>query len=255
VLHPTGVLTFLGGYAHRAPVSNTSRTATIGARLFRKRFGWRETLSLQWQRETFAVGVDSGTSTLLIAGGGWERSRTDHVAFPRRGIRTQFQAQGSLNGVLANTTFLKAGASAKVVYGLAPKVRSLVRLEAGRIFTQDFHALPATIRYFTGGDQSVRGFGYQDLGTRDTLGTIIGGQSLLVTSLEFDFWPLSKGGIAVFTDAGNAMQHFDVRDLEYSVGAGIRYLSPLGLFRIDGAFPISSPGRAFRIHISVGPDI
>jgi translocation and assembly module TamA len=172
-----------------------------------------------------------------------------------RGIRTRFQAQGSLDGVLANTTFLKLGAGAKAVYGFAPKVRSLVRVDAGRILTKDFHALPATMRYFTGGDQSVRGFGYEDLGTRDTLGNIIGGQSLLAASLEFDFWPLPRGGLAVFTDAGNAMQHFSLGDLEYSVGAGVRYLSPLGLIRIDGAFPVSSPGRAFRIHISIGPDI
>jgi translocation and assembly module TamA len=66
---------------------------------------------------------------------------------------------------------------------------------------------------------------------------------------------MPRGGIALFTDAGNAMQHFSVGDLEYSVGAGIRYLSPLGMIRLDGAFPVSAPGRAFRIHLSVGPDI
>jgi translocation and assembly module TamA len=70
-----------------------------------------------------------------------------------------------------------------------------------------------------------------------------------------DFWPMARGGIALFTDAGNAMQHFDLADLEYSIGAGIRYLSPLGMIRLDGAFPVSERGRAFRIHISVGPDI
>jgi len=255
VTHPTGVLTFFGGYVRRVPTTNKSNTVTIGTRLTRKRFGWRETWALQWQHEDFAVGVDTASAVLLMPATGWERSRTDHVAFPRRGYRVQFQGQGALNGIVSNATFLKAGTSGKIVYGFAPQFRILARTEVGRIFTKEFHQLPATIRYFTGGDQTVRGFGYQDLGTRDSLGNIIGGQSLIVSSLEVDFWPMARGGIAFFTDAGNAMQHFDLADLEYSIGAGIRYLSPLGMIRLDGAFPVSAPGRAFRIHISVGPDI
>ena len=255
VTHPTGTLTFLAGFARRAPESNTSRTASVGTRLTRRRFGWRETWSLQWQREDFEVGVDTGSSKLLIAGNGWERSKTDHVLFPRKGYRTQLQAQGSLDGVLANATFLKVGISGKVVRGVLPQLRVLARAEAGRIFTKEFHSLPATIRYFTGGDLSVRGYGFQDLGTRDSLGNIIGGQSLLVGSLELDYWPMARAGFAVFGDAGNAMQHFTVGDLEYSLGAGIRYLSPVGLIRLDGAFPVSDPGRKFRLHISIGPDI
>jgi translocation and assembly module TamA len=255
VTHPTGVLTFFTGYVRRIPTTNRSNTATIGTRLTRKRFGWRETWSLQWQHEDFVVGVDTGSSVLVVPSTGWERSRADHVAFPRRGYRVQFQGQGALKGLVSNATFLKVGAAGKIVYGFAPQFRVLARAETGRILTQEFHELPATIRYFTGGDLSVRGFGYQDLGTRDSLGNIIGGQSLLVSSLEVDFWPMPRGGIALFTDAGNAMQHFSIGDLQYSVGAGIRYLSPLGMLRLDGAFPVSAPGRAFRIHISVGPDI
>ena len=255
VTHPTGVLSFFGGYVRRVPESNRSNTATIGTRLSRKRFGWRETWSLQWQHEDFAVGIDTASSILFMPATGWERSRTDHVAFPRRGYRVQFAGQGSLDGFISNATFLKAGVAGKIVYGFLPQFRLLARAETGRIFTQNFHVLPATIRYFTGGDLTVRGYGYQDLGTRDSLGNIIGGQSLITSSLEVDFWPMPRGGIAFFTDAGNAMQHFDLGDLEYSVGAGIRYLSPLGLIRLDGAFPVSAPGRAFRIHISIGPDI
>jgi translocation and assembly module TamA len=255
VTHPTGVLTFFGGYVRRVPTTNRSNTATIGTRLTRKRFGWRETWSLQWQHEDFVVGVDTASSVLLMPSTGWERSKTDHVLFPRRGYRVQFQGQGSLKGVVSNSSFLKVGAAGKIVHGFAPQLRVLARTEVGRILTREFHELPATIRYFTGGDLTVRGFGYQDLGTRDSMGTVIGGQSLLVSSLEIDFWPMPRGGIALFTDAGNAMQHFSVGDLEYSVGAGIRYLSPLGMIRLDGAFPVSAPGRAFRIHLSVGPDI
>ena len=255
VTHPTGVLTFFGGYVRRVPTTNKSNTITFGTRLTRKRFGWREIWALQWQHEDFAVGVDTASAVLLMPATGWDRSKVDHGLFPRRGYRVQFQGQGALNGVVSNVSFIKAGVAGKIVYGFAPQFRVLARAETGRIFTTQFHQIPASIRYFTGGDQTVRGFGYEDLGTRDSLGNIIGGQSLVVSSLEVDFWPMARGGVAFFTDAGNAMQHFDLTTLEYSIGAGIRYLSPLGMLRLDGAFPISQPGRAFRIHISVGPDI
>jgi translocation and assembly module TamA len=139
-----------------------------------------------------------------------------------------------------------------VVYGIAQNVRLLSRVDAGRLFTNEFRSLPPTLRYFTGGDQTVRGFGYQTLATTDTLGNVIGGRTLVAGSVELDFWPVPRWGLATFLDTGNAMERFAWSELEQGIGAGVRYLSPLGLIRLDGAFP--SRGN-FRIHISIGPDL
>jgi translocation and assembly module TamA len=245
VLHPTGNLTFIGGYAMRRLDTYDSRILTTAVRLGRKRLGWRELLSVGFLRESFEVGPDTGVASLFIAGGSWERVRQDNLTFPRRGLRTRFRIQGG-------TSFAQLEAGAKVVYGIARNMRVLTRVDAGRIFTNEFRNLPPTLRYFTGGDQTVRGFGYQTLATTDTLGNVIGGRTLVAGSVELDFWPVPRWGVATFFDTGNAMERFAWSELEQGFGAGVRYLSPLGLIRLDGAFP--SRGN-FRIHISIGPDL
>jgi translocation and assembly module TamA len=115
--------------------------------------------------------------------------------------------------------------------------------------------MPPTLRFFTGGDVSVRGFGYLRLGPRDSLGNITGGQALMVGSVEADYQLLTNWAVAVFTDAGNATNRFSLTNLEHSVGAGIRFLSPVGMIRVDGAFGISRKNMPFRLHLTIGQDL
>ena len=252
--HPKGVLTFLAGYAILNPATSASRTYIASVRLSRPRLGWRETFSLSWQREAFRVATDSATSTLFLPGASWERTRSDSRIFPTSGIRTRLDLQGAHDGVLSSASLLRVSAGGKIVRSLGGRTRALVRADVGRIFTSQFRRLPPTLRFFAGGDQSVRGFGYQALGPRDAKGKITGGRNLVVGSVELDYRVTPRWAVAVFTDAGNALEDFTL-DLEQGVGAGIRWISPIGLIRVDGAFPISEEGAPFRIHLSIGPDL
>jgi translocation and assembly module TamA len=124
----------------------------------------------------------------------------------------------------------------------------------GRLFTGDFRQLPPTIRYFTGGDQSVRGYRYLQLGPRDAAGNVIGGEALVAASVELDHRVLESWSVALFYDVGNALDELSL-SLEQGAGAGIRWLSPIGLVRLDGAFAISQTDSPFRVHFSIGPDL
>lgn len=252
--HPKGILTFLAGYALLNPVTSASRTYVASVRLSRPRLGWRETFSLSWQREAFRVATDSATSTLFLPGASWERTRSDSRIFPTSGLRTRLDIQGAHDGVLSSASLLRVSAGGKVVKSLGGRTRVLVRADIGRIFTSQFRRLPPTLRFFAGGDQSVRGFGYQALGPRDAKGKITGGRNLVVGSAELDFRVTPRWAVAIFTDAGNALEDFRL-DLEQGVGAGIRWISPIGLVRVDGAVPISEAGSPFRVHLSIGPDL
>jgi translocation and assembly module TamA len=254
--HKAGVLTMLAGFSRSVPRSRiASRTYLAGARVFRHRLGWAETISLSFQRSNFEIGVDTGKANLLIPGVTWERTKADNRMFPRRGIRTQLQAQGSTSGLASTTSFLQLQGSAKAVYGFLPGFRILARGELGRIFTSQFHELPPTLRFFTGGDVSVRGYGFETLGPRDSLGNVLGGPALVVGSAEVDYQFMPRFALAVFADAGNAMSKLSVGNLAYGVGGGLRFISPIGLVRLDGAFGISSKNRPFRIHITMGSDL
>jgi translocation and assembly module TamA len=252
--HPKGVLTFLAGYAILNPTTSNSKAILIGARLSRPRFGWRELFSLTYQREAFEVGVDTGTSNLFIPGGSWERTRSDSRIFPGHGLRMRLGLQGSAAGLLATASFLQIGASGKFIQSIGPRTRFITRAELGRTFTKEFRQLPPTLRYFAGGDQSVRGYGYQALGPLDEAGNVIGGPTLVVGSVEVDFRVLPRWAIAGFTDVGNALEDLSL-DLEQGVGLGIRWISPIGLVRLDGALAVSQPGTPFRLHLSIGPDL
>ena len=252
--HPKGILTFLAGYAFLNPVTSASKTYVASVRLSRPRLGWRETFSLSWQREAFRVATDSATSTLFLPGASWERTRSDSRIFPTSGVRTRLDIQGAHDGVLSSASLLRVSAGGKIVHSFGARTRALVRADVGRIFTSQFRRLPPTLRFFAGGDQSVRGFGYQALGPRDAKGKITGGRNLVVGSVELDYRVTPRWAVAVFTDAGNALEDFAL-DLEQAVGAGVRWISPIGLVRVDGAFPISEAEAPFRIHLSIGPDL
>ncbi len=265
VLHPTGTLSFTAGYIRTSlnpqsqvsPIGLASRTYTAGARLFRSRLGFRETLSLSYQQASFEIGIDSARTTLLIAGGSWERTRSDGNILPRRGLRTRFEIQGSNQALLSSASFLQLRASAKAIYGFAPRFRLLTRAEIGRTFTSEFHELPPLIRFFTGGDETVRGYRYLSLAPLDSLGDVLGGPALLTGSAEIDYQVMDRWLIAGFTDAGNALERLSLRGLRQSVGGGIRYVSPIGLIRFDVAVamsPFPETGR-IRFHITMGPDL
>jgi translocation and assembly module TamA len=51
------------------------------------------------------------------------------------------------------------------------------------------------------------------------------------------------------------MERLSFGNLNYGVGAGIRFISPIGIVRVDGAFGLSSKNKPFRIHITMGPDL
>lgn len=120
--------------------------------------------------------------------------------------------------------------------------------------TDQFRQLPPRFRFFAGGDESVRGFGYQELGEEDEAGNVIGGQALLVGSLEYELRVLEKWSGAVFYDTGNAFRAFG-DPLEYGAGLGVRWRSPIGPIRADVAWALSEDGTPFRFHLNIGPDL
>jgi translocation and assembly module TamA len=114
---PTGLLTFLGGYASLDPTTSKSEAIILGARFGRPRGRWRETLSLTYQHESFEVGIDQGVADLVIGGASWERTVADSRVFPSHGYRLRFEIQGSPGGALASAGFLQLEASGKARAG------------------------------------------------------------------------------------------------------------------------------------------
>src|SRR5690606_9543527 len=115
----------------------------------------------------------------------------------------------------------------------------------------EFSELPASLRFFAGGDQSVRGYRYNSLGPTDASGEVIGGRKLLVGSLEYEHRIRGGWSAAVFYDAGNALEDYG-DSLARGAGFGVRWLSPIGQVRIDLASALSEDGNPWRLHLNIG---
>jgi translocation and assembly module TamA len=231
-----------------------STVRTIGANLNRNRGPWRESLSLTYQEEKFVVGGDRGVSTLLMPGVHWSRSWGNSSIFTFDGLRFDIGLRGAREDLISDVSFLQLQGGIKAINRLGQRNRLITRGRIGTTWTQDFHQLPSSVRFFAGGAQSVRGFAYQSLGPRDEGGEVIGGNHLMVGSIEFEHSLNDKWGAAAFYDVGNAMDSFADK-LERGAGMGIRWRSPVGPVRIDLATAISRDDHPWRLHISIGPDL
>ncbi len=217
---------------------------------------WLQNIFSNFQRENSAlntVTVNSHeSSNLTISGINWTRTAADDPIFPTRGWRVFTQVSGASNAFVSDLSFLQLYASGKLVRTVGPG-RALLRVEAGTTLVDGVSELPVSIRYFTGGDQSVRGYQFGSLGALNALGEVIGGKHLLTASVEYDFSVRPSWKLAVFMDAGNSFADFNNITLHKSAGLGLRWLSPIGPIRADIAKGLD--GGNFRLHITMGPDL
>ena len=248
------MLALAAGFARLTPSTSVSDAVIVSATIGRYRGRWQEAFSLAFQLEDFHVGSDTGTATLLVPGASWSRTVADDRLFPSRGTRVRIELNGALRGVGSNASFGKVKVGGKLVRTLLPRTRLLARIDLGGTVTNQLRDLPPSIRFFSGGDQSVRGYAYRSLGPVDEAGNVIGGRVLAVGSIELDREIVRRFGVAGFIDAGNALDRVDW-SLERSMGGGVRWLSPVGLVRLDLAFAMSRDGNPFRFHVTVGPDL
>lgn len=173
---------------------------------------------------------------------------------PLHGYKAAFSLQGSAPELGADTAFLRATALYKRLIHLGGSHLLIARGEVGAITTDDIHEVPASKRFFTGGDQTVRGFDYESLGPRDANGELIGAKFLNVASLEYSLRVSETWRAAVFTDAGRAFND-ESASWHQSAGIGARWLSPFGKVRIDLAVPVNDAKDGFRLHIFMGPPL
>lgn len=239
--------------AHLDPDAYTTDRLAVGPTRSQPRFGWLESITLSYEREDFTVGSDEGITHLVIGGLTYRRKRADDDIAPSHGHRFDVGVRGADEAVLSSQSFVSFTAAAKMVRTLPGRIRLIARVDGGATSTPSFRELPPTIRFFAGGDNSVRGYDYESLGPRDEAGNVIGGHLLLTTSAEVQFPLKGKFALAGFYDAGNAFAHTDSGTMEQGVGGGLRWLSPVGPIRLDLAYALHHDH--WRIHFTMGPDL
>jgi translocation and assembly module TamA len=238
--------------AHEDTETQTSDISKVSLQHSYERFGWIEVDFVELSREDFNIADQDGVSRLVLFGTSLSRVWRNDPVRPTRGLRLSATLRGATQTLGADTDFAQARVFAKTVQGLTDSLRLLVRGEAGWTWKDEFSDLPPSVRYFAGGDSSVRGYEYQAIG-EEKEGDVVGGAGLLTGSIEFDWTFLPSWSIAAFADTGSAYDRQPT--FMTGVGAGLRWFSPIGAIRVDIAHPLDDPSREWRLHVSLGPDL
>ncbi len=255
VLNPrTDQLVYSAGVVNEKTDTSDSTVRTVGTRLNRSRGHWRESVSLNYQREEFIVADDFGRSILLMPGVSWSRTWGGNFIHTLDGLRFDIALRGASESVVSDTDFLQLQGGLKGITPLGHRNRMIARGRVGSTWTRQFHQLPSSVRFFAGGSQSVRGYAYQSLGPLDASGKVVGGRHLMSGSIEFEHSFNGKWGVATFYDGGNAIDNISEK-LERGAGLGLRWQSPVGPVRFDIATAVSQPDHPWRLHINIGPDL
>lgn len=255
VLNPrTDQISYKAAVINEYTATSESSLRTLGVGVNHGRGPWRESLTLDFQQEDYQIADVSDLSYLLIPGVSWRRVWGDKQINTRDGVRFSLGLRGASQRLLSDSDFAQLRSDIKAITSLGEKNRVIMRGTVGSSITGEFEQLPSSVRFFAGGAQSVRGFGYQHLGPKDENDKVIGGKHLMVGSIEFERRFAGKWGAAVFYDLGNAIDRFDDK-LEQGAGIGIRWQSPVGPIRLDVASAIRREGYPIRLHINVGPDL
>lgn len=218
---------------------------------------WRLTRSLQIERETDDFGHDEETTMLLIPGVSLSRtdSDSDDRLLVSRGWRATFRAQAASTDLLSDARMFRLTASAKAIHPLGARTRGIVRGAAGLLATPDIDRIPLSLRFFSGGDQSVRGYDYRSIGPRDAEGQLVGGRYNLEGSVESDIRVSERWLLAVFADSGATFDRAQSPDFFHGFGAGVRWISPIGPLRLDFAHGASLDNPSIRVHFYMGPEL
>ncbi len=248
-------LTVTAGLEDQRLADNTSKKYLLSSSVSRLDHGWQKSLFINIEHDQdFVVGGQAGSSTLVMPGINWTRVRANDRIYTTFGNRFMVEVRGGSETLGSTTSFIQARANAKFVRRFMNYGRVLARGDVGYSDVLNFAELPPSVRFFAGGDFSVRGYEYNSLGPREN-GKVIGGTHLLVGSLEYEQILTESWSLAMFYDAGNAMNNF-TDPVAHGAGVGIRYRSPIGLIRFDVAKPLDQKfGDARYIHISIGPDL
>lgn len=208
---------------------------------------------LRFFYEDSDVGGQRNKSYLTLPGIKFAVQHYNNPLRPTRGYRFSGELRGTgrlLGSDQAFVQFLSEGAVVRrISRNLIFHGRGQIGLTVQR---ESIRELPATLRFFAGGDRSVRGYGYQALGPKNSEGDVVGGRNVLVGSMELERTVGQDWGIAIFYDAGNAFNDFNGFKLFQGAGLGVRYYTMVGPIKLDIARPLDKLSPVVRIHLSFG---
>ncbi|CCN69064.1 putative Bacterial surface antigen (D15) [Vibrio nigripulchritudo SFn118] len=216
--------------------------------------GWQRTASIRFLYDDSEERGESRISKFVLPGFTFSRARVRGGAMPMWGDKHLLTVEAGNESLLSDTGILRLQGRTAIVRSIGENHRGLARFDAGGVFAGDFDKVPRSLRFFAGGDNSIRGYGYEDIPATQPEDKFSGGKYLAVSSLEYQFRVYGNWWLATFVDYGDAWT--DKPDWKTGVGVGVRWASPVGPIRLDFAKGLNQEsGDQFKIHFTLGPEL
>ena len=153
----------------------------------------------------------------------------------------------------SNARLARIRARSVWIRSLGDNQRAIFRMDGGAVFAKNIQDVPPSMRFFIGGDNSIRGYGYDSIAPRDSEGKLLCGQYMLTSSLEYQHRIYGNWWGAVFYDYGSSW--IKKPEWRQGVGFGLRWASPVGPVRVDFAWGLHKTSNKFELNLVLGPEL
>jgi translocation and assembly module TamA len=259
-------LEFTGNLVDEEIGDTESRRAEVGSGLTQVLGRWQRVLFVRLSNETTTETTgDRNTAFYVFPGISYSTLPSYIVGGKVRPYRLYFEVRGSPTTLGSDASFLQFRFQGERIFDFAPRWHLDLRAELGATQLEsnredEILDLPASQRFFAGGDRSVRGFALNELSPKevdpsDGKEKSVGGLHLATGTIEVTRDLPRNFGVAAFYDIGNAFNDFKDPQLEYSAGLGVRYNIAVASFGVDVAQPLSESGRNPRFHLYISTQL
>ncbi len=218
--------------------------------------GWQRAINLRWSLDHFTQANVTNTTMLLYPGVMISRTRSRGGLMPTWGDSQRYSVDYSNSAWGSDVDFVVLQAQNAWIRTLYDRHRFVVRGNLGWIETGDFDKVPPDLRFFAGGDRSIRGYKYKSIAPKDDEGKLIGASKLATGSLEYQYNVTGKWWGAAFVDSGEAVSDIRRSDFKTGAGVGVRWESPVGPIKLDFAVPVGDKEEhGLQFYIGLGPEL
>jgi translocation and assembly module TamA len=216
--------------------------------------GWHRTVFVRYLLENYEQGVLDDTAQFVLPGISFSRSRVRGGAMPMWGDRQSITLEYGDSSLLSETRVTRLQGGMTWIRSAGENHRGIAKFGVGANFADEFDKLSPSLRFFAGGDNSIRGYGYDSISPKDESGALSGAKYLTTGSLEYQYRVYGNWWGALFYDVGDAYN--DEPDIKRGTGFGVRWASPVGPIRLDFAWGLdNAPGDEFKVHFTLGPEL
>ncbi|MCP4586341.1 MAG: outer membrane protein assembly factor [Pseudoalteromonas sp.] len=215
---------------------------------------WVRTAFLRRDYETYRIGDEEQSAKMLMPGISYAKKDTEGGTTPYKGYQWIMSAEFGLKDMMSSTNILRLQLQNAWLTTFADRHMLFLRANLGAMLVDNINEVPLSLRFYAGGDQSVRGFAYESISPEDEKGRLIGGKYLMSGTVEYNYQFAEHWRAALFVDSGTATNDFTDR-VEVGAGFGFRYLTPVGPVRIDHAWGLTKESKSTRLSITIGPEI